>query len=190
MYLASGQKFSTIEKKQNLKDVALRTVRYSWRLFTVGIALLFTESVNSTNITVHILQCSLLGTRIHCNIFPQVSFQHHFLTQDCISQTVWSDLKVAPVLMHWDIFTYIGYQQFVFWYLMEERLGFTFISLLSFKRHVCNLNGAHCGVFGWGTAFQYDMSRVRIPLGLLGIFIDWFFWPHWGPGVDRASNTN
>jgi len=34
------------------------------------------------------------------NIFPQVPFQHHLDTQDCISQTVWPDLKVASVQMH------------------------------------------------------------------------------------------
>jgi len=28
---------------------------------------------------------------------------------------------------------YIGYKQFIFWYLMAERLGYTFISLLSSK---------------------------------------------------------
>jgi len=34
------------------------------------------------------------------------------------------------MLKHWDICMYIGYQQSVFWYLMEERVGFRFISLL------------------------------------------------------------
>jgi len=47
----------TIEHKQKLKDVALRTVRYSWRSSTAVKTLLFTQSVNSTNITVHILKC-------------------------------------------------------------------------------------------------------------------------------------
>jgi len=28
---------------------------------------------------------------------------------------------------------YIGYKQFIFWYLMAERLGYMFISLLSSK---------------------------------------------------------
>ena len=46
--------------------------------------------------------------------FPPVPPQYHFHTQDCISQTVWCDLKVALVLMHWDICMYIGYQQFGF----------------------------------------------------------------------------
>ena len=76
---------------------------------------------------------SVLWTWTLCNIVPQVPPHHHFHTQHCISQTVWSDLKVALVLMHWDICMYIGYQQFGFWYLMEERLGFMFISLLSSK---------------------------------------------------------
>ena len=44
---------ATTEHKQYLNDVALRTVRYSCRFSTN----LFTHSVNSTNTTVHILQC-------------------------------------------------------------------------------------------------------------------------------------
>ena len=47
---------STIENKQYPKDAALRTIRSSWHLSTVGTALLFTEPVSSTNITVHFFQ--------------------------------------------------------------------------------------------------------------------------------------
>jgi hypothetical protein len=42
---------STTENKRYPKDAAVRTIRYSWHLSTVGTALLFTESINSTNIT-------------------------------------------------------------------------------------------------------------------------------------------
>jgi hypothetical protein len=94
---------------------------------------IFTQSVNNTNITVHILQCVTVMNLDTLQHFPQIPLQHHIHTQHCISQTVWTDLKVAPVLMHWDICMYIGYQQFIFWYLMEERLRFNLISLLSFK---------------------------------------------------------
>ena len=37
----------------------------------------------------------------HFATFPQpVPLQNHFHTQDCISQTVWSELMFAPVLMY------------------------------------------------------------------------------------------
>ena len=121
---------STTEHKQYLKDVSLRTARYSWRLSTVGTALLFTQSVNNTNITVHILQYITVMNQDTLQLFPPgststpLSHTRLHLTK-CL---FW--LKVAPVLMYWDICMYIGYQQFVFWYLMEERLEFIFISLL------------------------------------------------------------
>jgi len=52
---------------------------------------------------------------------------------------------------------------------MEERLGFTFISLLSFKGpHLHNLKGHTVAYF----AFQAEMSRVRIPVVLQAVFID------------------
>ena len=131
-----------MKHKQYLNYVALRTVRYSWRFPTVDTTLLYIQSVNNTNITVHNFNVSLLWSRTLCNISSPVPHQHHFHTQDCISQTVRSDLKGATVLMYWDICMYIGYQQFGFWYLMEEKLGFTFIFILPLKGpHIRNLKG-------------------------------------------------
>jgi len=74
---------STIEGKQCLTDVALRTVRYSCRLYSAGTALLFAVSVNSTNITVHIFQCVTVINVDPCSIFPQDRIQHNLHTQDC-----------------------------------------------------------------------------------------------------------
>jgi hypothetical protein len=105
---------SNVEHKQCLNDVAFRTVRFSWRLSTAGGNLLFMGSVSNRNITVHILQCVTVINQDTLQHFPPVPLQHHFHTQDCISQTVLSDLKVALVLMHWDICFYIGFQQFIF----------------------------------------------------------------------------
>ena len=50
--------------------------------------------------------------------------------------------------------------------------------------------GARGGAVGWGTALQFGSSRVRFPMVLLEIFIDKSFRPHYGPGVDSASNRN
>jgi hypothetical protein len=115
-----------VDHKEYLNNVALRTIRYSWCLSTVGTTLLFTQSVNSTNITVHILQCFSVMNQCTLQNFGQIPLQHHSHTQDCISQTVLSDLKVAPVLMHSYICMYISYHQFTFRCLMcsaFERVG-------------------------------------------------------------------
>jgi hypothetical protein len=47
-------------------------------------------------------------------------------------------------------------------------------------------NGARGSVVGWGTMLQAGRSRVRIPMR--GNFSS--FQPHYGPGVDSASNRN
>jgi hypothetical protein len=62
---------SPVDHKEYLNDVALCTVRYSWCLSTAGTTLLFTQSVNSTNITLHILQC--------------VTVRWRFLLRDCLT---------------------------------------------------------------------------------------------------------
>ena len=88
-----------------------------------------TQSVNSTNITVHILQCVTVLNQDNMQHFPQVPLQHHFHTQGCISQTVRSDLKVATVLMCWYICMCIEYHQFTFRCLREERQSGSHITL-------------------------------------------------------------
>jgi len=87
---------STVGHKEYLNDVALRTVPHSCRLSTADTILLFMESVNTTNITVYILQCV---TDMNLDIlqnYPKVPIQHHFHTQDWTLQTIWSELNVAP----------------------------------------------------------------------------------------------
>jgi len=44
--------------------------------------------------------------------------------------------------------------------------------------------GARGGGVVWGTALQAGRSRVRFPM------VSLFFRPHYGPGVDSASNKN
>jgi len=46
------------------------------------------------------------------------------------------------------------------------------------------------GAVDWGTALQAGRSRVRFPMVSLDFFIAISFWPHYGPGVDSASNRN
>ena len=73
LYLESVQKHITdypVDQKQYLNNFALRTLRYSWRLSTASTTLLFTESVNSTNITVHIPQCVTVMNRDTLQRFP------------------------------------------------------------------------------------------------------------------------
>jgi hypothetical protein len=50
-------------------------------------------------------------------------------------------------------------------------------------RSVILKKGARGGAVGWGTALQTGRSRVRFPMVLS-------FRPHYGPGVDSASNRN
>jgi hypothetical protein len=85
-----------IFQKKYILYLAKNTVRYSRRLSTAGTALLFIESGKSTNITVHNLKCVTVMNQDNLQHFTPVPPQHHFHTQDCISQTVRSDLKVAP----------------------------------------------------------------------------------------------
>jgi hypothetical protein len=85
-----------------MKNVALCTVRYSCRLPTASTTLLFTQLVtvsNSTNITVHILQCVTVMNQDTLQHFPHAPLQRHFHTLYCISQIL-AQLKVAPVLIH------------------------------------------------------------------------------------------
>jgi len=50
--------------------------------------------------------------------------------------------------------------------------------------------GVRGGAFGWDTALQVGRSRVRFPMVSLEFFIDIILRPHYGPGVDSASNRN
>jgi hypothetical protein len=43
---------------------------------------------------------------------------------------------------------------------------------------------------GWGTALQTGRSRDRFPMVSLEFFIDIILRPHYGPGVESASNKN
>jgi hypothetical protein len=43
---------------------------------------------------------------------------------------------------------------------------------------------------GWGTTLRARRSRVRFPMRSMGFFIGLVFRPHYGPGVDSASNRN
>jgi len=52
-------------------------------------------------------------------------------------------------------------------------------------------DGTRGGAVGWGTALQAGRSRVRFPTVLLKFFINFILpGPHYGPGVDSASNRN
>ena len=50
--------------------------------------------------------------------------------------------------------------------------------------------GERGGAVGWGTALKAGRSRVRFPMVLLEFFINKTYRPHYGPGVDSASNKN
>jgi len=46
-------------------------------------------------------------------------------------------------------------------------------------------NGARGGAFRWGSALQAKRSQIRFPMKWLNSFS-----PHYGPGVDLASDRN
>jgi hypothetical protein len=50
--------------------------------------------------------------------------------------------------------------------------------------------GARGSVIVWGTMLQAGRSGVRFPMKSLGFWIGYSFQPHYGPGVDSASNRN
>ena len=55
------------------------------------------------------------------------------------------------------------------------------------------MDGACGGAVGWGTVLWAGRSWVRFLMVLLEFFIDIMtksFWPHYGPGVNTASNRN
>ena len=87
---------SPVDHKQHLNDVTLRNARKSWRSYTAGTTLLFTNSVNNTNITEHIFQCVTVLNQDTLQLFPSIPLQQHIHTQDCISQTVRSELSRVP----------------------------------------------------------------------------------------------
>jgi len=65
----------------------------------------------------------------------------------------------------------------------------TMYSLLYFCKFL-HVSGARGSAVGWGTALQVGRSRVRFPMVSLDFFIDIILRPHYGPGVDSASNRN
>ena len=48
--------------------------------------------------------------------------------------------------------------------------------------------GVRGGAVGWGAVLQAGTSWVRLPMRSAGFFITYSFRPHYGPGVDSASN--
>jgi hypothetical protein len=50
--------------------------------------------------------------------------------------------------------------------------------------------GARGSVVGWGTMLQAGKSRVWVPMRSLDFSIYLTLQPHYGPGVDSASNRN
>jgi hypothetical protein len=53
------------------------------------------------------------------------------------------------------------------------------------------LYGGRDSVVGWSTMLQAGMSWARFPMRSLNFFqLTYSFQPHYGPGVDSASNRN
>jgi hypothetical protein len=61
-------------------------------------------------------------------------------------------------------------------------------NIVFFKRTVLTRR-ARGSVVGWGTMLEAERSRIRIPIRWISS-IDRIFQPHYGPGVDSASNRN
>jgi hypothetical protein len=63
--------------------------------------------------------------------------------------------------------------------ITTDRITRKFVSLLAIIR----------GVVGWGTVLQVGRRRVWLSMVSLEFFMD-IILPHYGPGVDSASNRN
>ena len=70
--------------------------------------------------------------------------------------------------------------------MVHKRVSLCFYVLLT----VNIKRGVRGGTVGWGTALQAGRWRVRFPVVSLEFLIDLNFRPHYGPGVDSASNRN
>jgi len=94
---------ATMQHKQYLNDVALRTVRYSCRLSTAGTTPLYTQSVNSTNTTVHILQCFTVMNLDTLQHFPpgSISTPLSHTRLHLTNRLVWQNGRPCPdALIH------------------------------------------------------------------------------------------
>jgi hypothetical protein len=61
---------------------------------------------------------------------------------------------------------------------------------LLLKQVVHKVTGARGSVVGWHTILPDGRSRVRVPMRSSDFSIYLIFQPHYGPGVDSASNRN
>jgi len=86
---------------------------------------------------------------------------------------------------------YIGYQQFIFWYLVEEGLRFTFISLLSFRGpHTRSLKGHTVAYLSKALHFKPKCREFESRYGYWEYSMTNSFRPHCGTGVDTDYETN
>ena len=126
---------------------------------------------------VHYLSAALRRTL--CNNFAQVPLQHHFHTQNRISQTVLSELKVTPVLKNWYICKYISYHKFTFHFLMEERESDSRLIIF----------------YHWKASYAYIKLRhvkspVHLPMMTFEFYVDLIFRQHCDTTIDPASNRS
>jgi hypothetical protein len=174
-----------------LERCALRTVRYSWRLSTVDTTLLFTDSMNSTNSTVHILQC--------VTVMNQDILQHSTPgpTSTALSHTrlhltdglFW--LKGRPCV---DSLRYLYvYRISTICILVSdwEEIGFHIYISLSFKGpHIRNLKRHTVAYLGEALHFKPKCCDFESQCGDSEYSMNYTFRLQYAPRIDIASNAN
>jgi len=146
------------------------------------------RAVSRTNITLHILKCVTVLNQDTLQHFPPGSASTLF------SQT---KMHVTNRLVRLNCHPCADALRYLYLYristvcILVSDGGQAWVHAYLFiiqRPHIYYFNWAHCGVVGWGTAFQVEISRDRIAVGLSGI-LTYFFRPHYGPGVDALYNT-
>ena len=117
------------------------------------------EKVCSNKICILLHHVGVLLNQYTLQHFPHVPPQHHFHTQDCNSQTVWSDLC-------WGTEICVCKSDINRFYMLVSDEGeagvHVYIFIIIQRPHIRYLNWPHCGAVGRGTEFQIESSRVRI----------------------------
>ena len=119
--------------------------------------------------------------RFHFN----TTFTHKTASYKPSGLTKWSPLSRCT-----DTFVCISDINSLYFGIWRRDCGLRLSHYYHQMSHIRNLDWAHFGADGWGTAFQVDIWRVRIPVGYQKYYLNYSSLPPCGTGVDADSNTN
>jgi hypothetical protein len=131
-----------------------------------------------------ILRCTLILSSTYSQVFQLVISYQQFPIESLFAFCISPNPTIRPYYLSWVDRPWHHFLHLQATYLL---LGpnFPLRTLLKHPRHVplpCYTT--------WGTALQARMSPVRFPLGSLRFFIEVIFRPHYGRGIDSASDRN